>query len=150
MHPFDSLVQRNNWDYYEHDETNPNTSKVSGCERDRREDRHVSEIEAIRLLNAGNDSGIVEVKIKNLWGGICDDGFTITEANVACRQLGFELGAEANKHGLGEDYNDPINIFGLICNGDEKNVRSSYFDYLSIYISIWQTAITNINIRRVF
>ena len=28
------------------------------------------------------------------WGGICDDGFTITEGDVLCHQQGFKLGAE--------------------------------------------------------
>ena len=90
------MVQRRNWDYYEHDKTNPDTNKISGCTRVVRD---VSEIEAMRLLQSrenaeGVEASIVEVKINNIWGGICDDGFTISEANVICRQLGFELGAE--------------------------------------------------------
>ena len=37
--------------------------------------------------------GSFQVEINGTWGGICDDSFTINEANVICRQMGFELGA---------------------------------------------------------
>ena len=50
-------------------------------------------ISAIRLTS-GREADLVEVKIGGRWGGICDDGFSFNEANVVCRQLGFELGAE--------------------------------------------------------
>lgn len=48
---------------------------------------------AIRLLS-GREADLVEVKLDGKWGGICDDGFSFKEANVVCKQLGFELGAE--------------------------------------------------------
>ncbi len=37
----------------------------------------------------------------NTFGGICDDGFGINEANVVCRELGYKLGA---KEALGNSY----------------------------------------------
>ena len=126
LHPSDSLVQRKSWDYYQQSETNPTVNSIKEC-RNRRD--IVTEIEAIRLLNSGRqaDGGIVEVKINNVWGGICDDGFTISEANVLCRQLGFELGAEEGFDDLGDEYNDPINLFGLNCTGNEHNVIFIHF-----------------------
>ena len=48
---------------------------------------------AIRLLS-GREADVVEVKVNGSWGGICDDGFSFSEAHVVCRQMGFELGAE--------------------------------------------------------
>ena len=145
MHPSDSLVQRKNWDYYKQSETNPSANIISGCDKYKR-DRLVSEIEAIRLLNSdrGTDGAIVEVKINNTWGGICGDGFSITEANVLCRQLGFELGAATDFDRLGEEYKDPINLFGLKCNGDEHNVsiwirEFSIIFTLNIYAILFKT-----------
>lgn len=37
--------------------------------------------------------GRVEVKALGKWGYVCDDQFTLTNADVLCRELGFSLGA---------------------------------------------------------
>ena len=34
-------------------------------------------------------SGRLEIFISGQWGTVCDDYFSIPDANVACRQLGF-------------------------------------------------------------
>lgn len=40
-------------------------------------------------VSPASRSGRLEIYLNSEWGTICDDGFSITEANVACRQLGF-------------------------------------------------------------
>ena len=52
---------------------------------------------------SGREADLVEVKFAGKWGGICDDGFSFNEANVVCRQLGFELGAEQVINGQGKN-----------------------------------------------
>lgn len=44
----------------------------------------------IRLADGSNaNEGRVEVCSNNVWGTVCDDLWSATDAAVACRQLGF-------------------------------------------------------------
>lgn len=47
----------------------------------------------IRLVAGARDSeGRVEVCNENQWGTVCDMGWDMNDANVACRQAGFGSG----------------------------------------------------------
>jgi len=49
---------------------------------------------AIRLQGGTATQGRVEVCNRNAWGTVCDDAFTAPDAQVVCRQLGFNTGTK--------------------------------------------------------
>ena len=123
MHPVDSLVEERDWIYYLVDETNANINQISGCSRTRRETNNPS-FDQVRLKK----SGVVEVKHLNEWGGICDEGFGNKEADVLCKQFGFEQGVANIGENVAERYSGTIHLFDLSCSGDEKDVSTTKYN----------------------
>ncbi|XP_063589192.1 neurotrypsin-like isoform X2 [Penaeus indicus] len=51
----------------------------------------VKDIDRLRLVGSENPyEGNVQVESGGVWGYVCDDGFGFPEADVVCKQLGFE------------------------------------------------------------
>lgn len=44
---------------------------------------------SVRLVDGTVNSGRVEILYNNTWGTICDDFFTVQNAGVLCKMLGF-------------------------------------------------------------
>ena len=73
------------------------------------------------------NEGRVEIFHSNQWGTVCDDGWTIQEANVVCRQLGFHVALEAPRYarfgrGTGQIWMDNVH-----CTGNESHIADCQF-----------------------
>ncbi|XP_066488385.1 lysyl oxidase homolog 3 isoform X2 [Tiliqua scincoides] len=69
-----------------------------------------------------HNEGRVEVSYNQEWGTICDDDFTLANAHVLCRHLGFVAATgwtHSAKYGKGTG---PIWLDNLSCTGSEKSI----------------------------
>lgn len=91
----------------------------------------------VRLSNdkGHKHMGRVEVRAYGKWGYVCDDKFTITNANVLCRELGFNMGAAEVKPNsfYPSNVNVPITESSFMmdevtCQGNETSLKECDFD----------------------
>ncbi|XP_078381830.1 neurotrypsin-like [Oculina patagonica] len=78
----------------------------------------------VRLVGRGSNifHGRVEIYYDGVWGTVCDDYWDLNDANVVCRQLGFEGAiaaplSSAFGRGIGQIWMDKVN-----CAGNESSL----------------------------
>eukprot|EP00118_Oscarella_pearsei_P005268 m.24021 g.24021 ORF g.24021 m.24021 type:complete len:1002 (+) comp28562_c0_seq2:1525-4530(+) len=83
----------------------------------------------IRLADgASSHEGRIEIFHGGQWGTVCDDGWSLSDAKVACRQLGFsdaDLAATRASYGPG---NGTILMSQVRCQGTESALANCLFD----------------------
>ncbi|XP_053475652.1 neurotrypsin isoform X1 [Ictalurus furcatus] len=74
---------------------------------------------SVRLVGgAGGFEGRLEVHYQGRWGTVCDDGWTSTNTQVVCRQLGYRSGQSVNPERFGVP-SGPILLDDVSCTGKE-------------------------------
>ncbi|XP_028407298.1 deleted in malignant brain tumors 1 protein-like [Dendronephthya gigantea] len=84
---------------------------------------------SLRLQGQGLSSrsaGRVEVLHKGHWGTICDDGWDMKDAKVACRQLGYQDVARTLQRNEVPSGSGNIWLVALDCTGEEEKITSCY------------------------
>lgn len=70
-----------------------------------------------------NGTGSVEIFHEGKWGSICDDGWDMRDARVACRQLGYP---DATRALIGIDVGHHTEVdyiwSEVACTGEERNI----------------------------
>ena len=81
----------------------------------------------LRLVDGdGTDgNGVLEIYHNNEWGIICDDFFDQPDAEVACRQLGYDY-AESYSIRLRGHWSRRIWLDDLLCNGTESRLADCH------------------------
>jgi len=76
----------------------------------------------VRLVE-GSDmnaaQGRLEVLYNGQWGSVCDDGFSMADASVACRQMGFGTAMRKGTVSHSERGSGPIWMDDVVCTGNE-------------------------------
>ena len=66
----------------------------------------------------------MNVRVDGKLGTICADDFTLNEADVICKQLGYQYSNDV----LNRQSFSQIVLFGLKCDGDENKISDCKFE----------------------
>ena len=62
------------------------------------------------------------------WGGVCNGGFTSTEADILCHQLGWEQGAKYISFDVTEEGAIPFHFHNVSCSEGETDICECALD----------------------
>ncbi|PIK48876.1 Neurotrypsin [Apostichopus japonicus] len=83
---------------------------------------------AIRLVDGElKTEGRVEVYLNDAWGTVCDDGWTIQEADVVCYQLGFGPAASAPPMAHFGEGTGSVQMDDVQCSGEEERLADCVY-----------------------
>ena len=90
----------------------------------------------VRLLDGGDfthHKGRVEIYYNGSWGTVCDNGWDLADANVVCRQLGFEGALKATKLAAFGEGTGKIWMTYVRCTGSESALRECKYSGVGGY-----------------
>ncbi|KAJ8321244.1 hypothetical protein KUTeg_001204 [Tegillarca granosa] len=73
----------------------------------------------IKLVGQNEFEGWIEVYLDGVWGKICGEGWSDTDASVACKKFGFRYGRGSTL----SSSTGPIHISELGCSGNEESLE---------------------------
>lgn len=76
----------------------------------------------IRLVGSSRCSGRVEIFHNDRWGTVCDDQWTLVNADVVCRELNCGTALEAKKGAFFGEGSDSIWLDDVQCTGQEMSI----------------------------
>ncbi|KAG7242989.1 hypothetical protein INR49_017680 [Caranx melampygus] len=82
----------------------------------------LTECDKIRLVGPSRCAGRVEVYHRDSWGTVCDDHWTISSADVVCRELNCGIVLEAKKGAFFGQGKDEIWLDDVQCSGSESSI----------------------------
>ncbi|XP_064608192.1 scavenger receptor cysteine-rich type 1 protein M160-like [Liolophura sinensis] len=80
----------------------------------------------VRLVGGNRKAGRVELRIGNVWGTICSQGFSDREAGVVCQKLGYFRAIKTVRPNEGFGQAAPDSVvwpFEFSCKGDEHSLE---------------------------
>ena len=78
---------------------------------------------SVSLVNGGAaNEGRVEIWYFDQWHTVCDDSWSIADANVTCRQLGYQEAAQAHPRAYFGRGSGEILLDNLNCTGTERSL----------------------------
>lgn len=84
---------------------------------------------SIKLVGGRDDhEGNIEVLHNGKWGIVCDDEWDKNEAEVVCRQLGYNLGGKVTHSSTFGKGNRRFWMDNLFCTGKENKLSECRFD----------------------
>ena len=83
---------------------------------------------AVRLVDGTSpNKGRVEVYHSGQWGTVCDDGWTLEDADVVCRQLGYPHALQAHRYAYFGTGTGTIWMDDVHCTGNETHIGDCPF-----------------------
>uniref|UniRef100_A0A8C6Q6N0 Soluble scavenger receptor cysteine-rich domain-containing protein SSC5D n=1 Tax=Nothobranchius furzeri TaxID=105023 RepID=A0A8C6Q6N0_NOTFU len=92
-----------------------------------------TECQKIRLVGSSRCSGRVEIFHENSWGTVCDDHWSLSNADVVCRELNCGMALEAKRNAFFGEGKEEIWLDDVQCTGIEPSIVKCQHSAIGIH-----------------